>query len=592
VLDLRLYRVTLLPFAILAAIAAFSLHARPGALASTPLAQAFSGSDAVNTAAMFAEHFPSTAPGSPGDDALADAVARKLAPCALGRGCSVRVVSSTVETTAGARTIRTVIASRAGSGSPSGPGIVLIADRGGAAQASAGSLAATAILMQLAQLYTNVTMTRPLTLVSTSGGASAMAAIAGELPADTEAVVVLGEVSHAGGGPYVVPWSQAGGLAPVALRSSAEAALATALSKAQPDPSLASQLGRLALPVTTGAQGPLEAAGIPAVLLSSDGEAAPAADASQVADPTSVGDFGQALLGLTHSLDGGPTLATQPTRDLAFGTQVLGGSAARAVIGALLLSLLGCSLDVFARARRRRATVGPWILWVLSCGAPFLLAAIFAALLGAGGLLPATPAAAVTPAQMPISAAGAATLASVALLFVLAWVLHAAVRARGPYSGAPEPVGAAAALLLTGTAVGVLLWLANPYSAALLVLPLHLWLVVLTREQGRGPLLGAILMAVSLAPLIAASAIVCAALHTEPFALTWTLLMAVAGGAVSAYSLLLASLAAGVFVAAAVLLLLRTRAPAASERVEVSVRGPLSYAGPGSLGGTPSALRH
>ena len=29
----------------------------------------------------------------------------------------------------------------------------------------------------------------------------------------------------------------------------------------------------------------------------------------------------------------------------------------------------------------------------------------------------------------------------------------------------------------------------------------------------------------------------------------------------------------------------------ALERVEVSIRGPLSYAGPGSLGGTESALR-
>jgi hypothetical protein len=589
VLDLRLYRVTLLPFAILAAIAAFSLHARPAALASSPLAQAFSGASAVNTAAMLAEDFPSTAAGSAGDDALADAVARRLAPCAAGRGCSVRVVSSSVETTAGARAIRTVIASRAGSGSPPGPGIVLIADRGGAAHASAGSLAATAILLQLAQLYINVTMKRPLTLISTSGGASAMAAIAGALPAGTEAAVVLGNVSHSGGGPYLVPWSQAGALAPVALRSSAEAALATALAKPQPDPSLATQLGRLALPVTTGAQGPLEAAGIPAVLFSSDGEAAPAAT-DQAADPASVGDFGQALLGLTHSLDGGPTLPAQPTRDLAFGTQVLGGWAARAVIGALLLSLLGCSLDVFARARRRRAVVAPSILWVLSCAAPFLLAAIFAALLGIGGLLPATPAAAVTPGQMPISAAGAAALSSVALLFVLAWVLHAAVRARGPYRGAPEPVGAAAGLLLTGTAVAVLLWLANPYSAALLVLPLHLWLIVLTREQGRGGLVGAILVLISLAPLIAVTAILCGALHTEPLALSWTLLMAVAGGSLSVYALLLASLAAGVFVAAAALLL-RTRVPAAPERLEVTVRGPLSYAGPGSLGGTPSALQ-
>jgi hypothetical protein len=29
----------------------------------------------------------------------------------------------------------------------------------------------------------------------------------------------------------------------------------------------------------------------------------------------------------------------------------------------------------------------------------------------------------------------------------------------------------------------------------------------------------------------------------------------------------------------------------ALERVEVTIRGPLSYAGPGSLGGTESALR-
>ena len=226
---------------------------------------------------------------------------------------------------------------------------------------------------------------------------------------------------------------------------------------------------------------------------------------------------------------------------------------------------------------------------MLSCSAPFLLAAIFAAFLGAGGLLPATPAAAVTPAQLPVSAAGAAALASVILLLVLAWALHAAVRSRSRLRGAPEPVGAAAALLLTGTAVAALLWIENPYSAVLLVAPLHLWLIVLTRERGRGLLGGAVYTLLSLAPLIAALAIVATALHTEPLALSWTLLMAAAGGGISAYTLLLASLAAGVFVAAAALLL-RPRAPAATERVEITMRGPLRYAGPGSLGGTPSGL--
>ena len=587
VLDLRLYRVTLLPFAILAAIAAFSLHARPAALTSTPAAQGFSGTEAVDNAATLAADFPSTAPGSRGDDALADSVSSSLAPCLRRQiGCSVRIVSSSVETTAGMRTVRTVIASRAGSG----PGVVLIADRGGARSSSAGSLAATEILLQLAALYTNVTLNHPLTLVSTAGGASAMSALVSALPPDMEAAVVIGDVAHAGGGPYVVPWSSDGALAPVALRRSVEAAIAAARSRPPADVSLADQLARLALPVTTGGQGPLESAGIPAVLLGGDGEAG-SASGEGTPDPAVVGEFGQALLGLTRALDGGPALATAPTSDLAFGTQVLGGWAARALVGALLLSLLGCALDVFARARRRRAAVGVWVLWVLSCAAPFLLAAVFVAFLGAGGLLPATPAAAVTPAQLPISAAGAAALVSVALLFVLAWVLHAVVRARSRGRGAPEPVGGGAALLLVGTAVAALLWLENPYTAALLVVPMHLWLIVLTREHGRRPLLGAVFLALSLAPLIAAVAIVCAALHVEPLALSWTLMMLVAGGGISPYALALASLAAGVFVAAATLLL-RTATPAAGERVEVTVRGPLSYAGPGSLGGTPSALRH
>lgn len=585
-LDLRLYRLTLLPFAILAVIAAFSLHPRPAALTSTPAAQGFSGSEAVNNAATLADDFPSTAPGSPGDDALADHVASGLAPCLRQHtGCAVKTVNLSVETTAGARTIRTVIASRAGSG----PGVVLIADRGGAQRSSAGSLAATEILLQLAGLYTNVTMNHPLTFVSTAGGASAMAALASVLPSDTEAAVVLGEVAHRGGGPYVVPWSSAGALAPVALRRSVAAAIAAALSRPPAEVSLAAQLGRLALPVTTGGQGPLESAGIPAVTLGSDGEAGRASGYGG-ADPAVVGEFGQALLALTRALDAGPALATAPTRDLAVGTQVLGGWAARALVGALLLSLLLCALDVFARARRRHAAVGMWVVWVLSCAAPFLLAAVFVAFLGAGGLLPAVPAAAVTPAQLPIPAAGVAALVSVVLLFVLAWVLHAVVRARSRCAGVPEPVGAATALLLAGTAVAALLWIENPYTAALLVVPMHLWLVVLTRERGRRPLLGAVFALLSLAPLIAAAATVCAALGVEPLALAWTLMMLVAGGGISAYALVLSSLAAGVFVAAATLLL-RSRAPAAAELPGVSVRGPLSYAGPGSLGGTPSSLR-
>jgi hypothetical protein len=584
VLDLRLYRVTLLPFAALLAVAAFSLHARPPALSSSPPPQSFSAAQVLSQASMLAALHPNIAAGSPGDDALAAQIASSLAPCRLSDAdCSVRIATATVDTTAGTRTIRTVIASRAGSGG----GIVLIADRGGA-PATPASLAPTAILEELAGLYRDVAVTNTLTFVSTSGGPSAMGAVAAELPPGTEAAIVIGDVSDAAGrGPYVVPWSQSGALAPIELRRSVEAALAGALSRPVGDPSLAAQVARLALPLTTGAQGLLGAAGVPAVLIGTAGEGV---QPSNVTPGALVGEFGQALLGLTRALDGGPQLPAAPTRDLAVGTQVLDGWAVRAVIGGLLLSLLLCALDVLARARRRRLAVGGWVVWVLSCAAPFLLAGIFAAFLGAGGLLPATPAAAVTPAELPVTASGIAALASIGLLFVLAWVLHAAVTSRSRSKGSPEPVGATAALLLTGTGVAALLWLANPYTAALVVLPLHLWLVTLTREAERPLPLSLAYLALSLAPFVAALAVVCVSLHTEPVALTWTLVLLIAGGGLSPYGLILASLSAGLFVAAAAILL-RARALRASERAEITVRGPATYAGPGSLGGTPSALR-
>lgn len=587
VLDLRLYRLTLLPFAALLIVAAFSLHARPGTPATAPPAQTFDATTAASTMAALAASYPDRSPGSAGDDALAAELARPGAEYTLADpGVSVRVVSSSVETTAGALTVRTVLASR--SGAAGGAGIALIADRGGSAPGVA-ALAPTATLLQLASIYRDLLPQRPLTLVSTSGGASAMGAVAALLAPDTEAAIVIGDVTDASGrGPYVVPWSASGALAPIQLRRTVEAAVAFALSRSVGDPALTEQMARIALPLTPGAQGLLDGAGVPTVLVSADGESAPPAAGRP--DTGLMGEFGQALLGVTTALDGFSTLPTAPTRDLAFGTQMLSGWAVRAVIGALLLSLIGCTLDVLARARRRRIAVARWSGWTLSFAAPFLLAGLFAAFLGASGLLPATPAAAVTPAQLRVSGEGAAALVSIGLLFVLVWVLRAAALARAGRREAPDPVGAVAALLIVTTVTGTLLWLENPYTATLLILPAHLWLVVLTRERERSPAPGALCLLISLAPLVAVLALICSVLHVEPFALLWTTVLLIAGGGISATGLVLASLTAGSFVAAAALLL-RRAAVGPDQRLEVTVRGPLSYAGPGSLGGTESSLR-
>ena len=102
--------------------------------------------------------------------------------------------------------------------------------------------------------------------------------------------------------------------------------------------------------------------------------------------------------------------------------------------------------------------------WVLSFAAPFLLAGLFAIFLGAGGLLPATPAAAVTPALLPLGGAGVAALVSVGTAVrARPGLLRVAVRARAraarrSRSAPPRRCWSC------GVALATLMWLANPYT--------------------------------------------------------------------------------------------------------------------------------
>jgi hypothetical protein len=73
-----------------------------------------------------------------------------------------------------------------------------------------------------------------------------------------------------------------------------------------------------------------------------------------------------------------------------------------------------------------------------------------------------------------------------------------------------------------------------------------------------------------------------------PAQTAWNALLLVAGGRLGVGGVLIWSLLLGCL--ASLLALLRAR-PARAERERATMRGPSSYAGPGSLGGTESALR-
>jgi hypothetical protein len=145
-------------------------------------------------------------------------------------------------------------------------------------------------------------------------------------------------------------------------------------------------------------------------------------------------------------------------------------------------------------------------------------------------------------------------------------------------------------VLLVMSATTLVIWIRNPLAAALVVPALHLWMWVVDPDlRLPRPLVFAMLV-VGLAPPVLVVLYYASALGLGPAGVAWNGLLLVAGGHIDAvvaveWSVLLGCLA-GVIVIA-----LRTQRQDRPEETPVTVRGPVTYAGPGSLGGTESALR-
>jgi hypothetical protein len=264
----------------------------------------------------------------------------------------------------------------------------------------------------------------------------------------------------------------------------------------------------------------------------------------------------------------------------------------RLLIGTLLLAPLLVTIDGFARARRRHHPVSPWLGWIAAAAAPFALCAALATVLGIAGLLTATPPAPVPAGAIPVDSAGRAALIGTGLLFVIAVAARPLIlRATGGRKGLAGP-GAGAALLLAWCVLAALLWIVNPYAAAFMVPAAHLWLALVAPELRLRRSVALLLVAVSLLPFAIGALVLAGQYGLDPLGFAWALMLAVAGAHVGPVAWLFWSLVAGCAIAA-VVLAWRTRPPPAIESAEprITVRGPATYAGPGSLGGTESALR-
>jgi hypothetical protein len=164
----------------------------------------------------------------------------------------------------------------------------------------------------------------------------------------------------------------------------------------------------------------------------------------------------------------------------------------------------------------------------------------------------------------------------------------------------PTADGAALAVILVLLVVAGLVWIVNPIACLLLVPALHLWLFALgpaRRPDPRARALAYGAIALGALPLVLLLALYAHELGLGAGGLAESVVFALAGGRVGLLGALLWSGALGCFVAA----LLLAAEPASGSTPsgggglqdfsEIATRGPASYAGPGSLGGTESALR-
>jgi hypothetical protein len=220
---------------------------------------------------------------------------------------------------------------------------------------------------------------------------------------------------------------------------------------------------------------------------------------------------------------------------------------------------------------------------------PFALTAGFVKLIAVIGLVSATPMAPVSADALPPRAGGTAAVAAAVLVLILGWIGVRPMLLRGlGVRGQLSRPGAATATALVGCAVVVVVWIANAFAAAILLVALHAWMLVLLSEERprRGVRVGALIA--GLLPPAFVVLYYADVMGFGPLATLWNGFLVAASsrlglGDVVVWSLLLACLAAVGAILRAV--------PPPAPPPPVTVRGPATYAGPGSLGGTKSALR-
>jgi hypothetical protein len=587
-IDIRIYRAFSVLTLLTLVVVMFSLQERPSALTSTLAPDAFDARGAYGTLGEITERYPDRRPGSEADRALGTMAESRLKD--LGYETSRDQFSAEADDESVPMENVTGVLS-----GPSDRQVVVLAHRDSSERPGGSSAASTAVLLELARAVAAVRHSKTFLFASIDGGEADSAgsrrfASHYAEKGKVEAVLVLDDLAAAHlRRPYLVPWSTNSRRGSLQLLRTADAALERELGTGGGSQSAFGQFVRQAWPLTLREQGPLVSAGLDAVTMTARGEVPRSAGSDSLDGISRVFllGFGKAALSTVLALDSAPRLERSPSGYVVLGRQLLPKWAVSLLVLGLLIPPFAAAVDGFARARRRGHPILHWIRWTLAAGVPFLVVSVAAQALQLVEWLPDTSSAALAPVTRSSFAEAAPAVGALALLFALSWWVVRRRLAGGEVKlGKPDAPEAAVALTLVLSVGLLLVWSGNPFAALLLIPVLHLCLLTALPEGPNRRLL----LAGTVAAALLLPAIVLLYYGTrldmglDP---TRYVLLLIAGEG-SVWGVMLRSLVAGSLVLAVFIALARTE----PERpTEITVRGPSTYAGPGSLGGTRSALR-
>jgi Peptidase family M28 len=480
----RLYRGTWLIVGLPLLLLAFSV-ARPQPLPAPVTPPAFDAGAAASLATDLSLSYPDRFPGSVGALQAAAWYRDQLAPY----GLSTRTEPFAAVVPGLGRLPFQNLLTRVPGRSPETIVVMAHRDDDGTGPGANANASGTAALIELARTYAiprspsmaRLTPAHTLLFVSTDGGAFGSigaAEFAAHAPERADVVAVIDLDSIAGSGS---PRLALNGDTPRTVSGTLLETAAARIAKQTGGPSRPSalrQLIDLGFPYNLREQAPFITRGIPAVTLTTSGDAPVSAahDTPNQLDVVRLGQLGRAAQDLLGTLDQGLEFAQGTSAYVYIGSRVIRGWAIELVLIAMLLPFFAAAVDLFARCRRRRIAVAPALRSYRSRLAFWLWVALLFEFFVLVGLWPGG---ADRPPSPTSGAARHWPIAGVLLLLlfgIAGWiVVRDRLLPRREVRIEEELAGHTAALLCLG-AVSLLVVATNPFALIFVLPSLHAWL--------------------------------------------------------------------------------------------------------------------